>query len=154
MRLNPSRAITLPVATVLALGTLRGCPAALRADGSTCRPLNESTAGALAWVRGVATRHDQGSARQRAMMRLSPVPEHRVSYVTDERLCRRALVEYNRHAATRSAETGVESLPSEQVCMVRVGTVFAVTDATRVYGEFRIFVTMDADVRMLAVVLG
>jgi hypothetical protein len=88
------------------------------------------------------------------MMRLSSVPEAEVAYVTDERTCQSVLGEYNEYSGTRDAETGVASPPSEQVCVVKVGTAYVVNDPTKTYGEFTIFVTVDAAFRMLSHVLG
>jgi hypothetical protein len=87
-------------------------------------------------------------------MHLERVPHDRVRYVTDERICRRVLDEYNRYSGTRDAKTGVESPPSEEVCVVEVGSVYVVTDPNKTYGEFLIHVTMDRQFRMLAHVLG
>jgi hypothetical protein len=110
----------------------------------------------LAWVRSIATdtNTNSASARQRAMMRLSLVPGEDVRYVTDERICQSVLNEYNRYSGTRDATTGVESAPSEQVSVVAVGSVYVVTDPTKMCGEFMILVTVDRVFRKLAHVLG
>src|SRR4051794_12852875 len=119
-----------------------------------CHPMDASGESVFAWVRSVATQTDGASAEQRAMMHLSRVPADRVGYVTDERICRGVLSEYNRYSGTRDATTGAGSAPSEQVCVVEVGSVYVVTDPTKVVGEFITHVTVDRHFRMLAYVLG
>ena len=114
----------------------------------------ESAADVLVWIRAVATHTDQGSAEQRALMRLPHVRESDVTYVADERICQGVLGEYNKYSGTRNATTGAASPPSRQVYVVQVGTVYAVTDPTKTYGGFLIWLTTDHLFRMLAHALG
>jgi hypothetical protein len=109
---------------LVGLGWLVGNPGAARPSDSVCHPMDSAGQGVLAWVRSVATRTDGGSRQQRAMMRLSLVSDEDIRYVTDERICRGVLTEYNRYSGTRDATTGVESAPSEQVCVVEVGSLY------------------------------
>jgi hypothetical protein len=117
----------------------------------TCFPV-DSAADMVAWIRSVATH--TAATQQRTFMHLPLVAESDVAYVTDERICRSVLGEYNKYSGTRDSATGAESPPSRRVCVIRVGMVYAVTDPTRTYGEFLIWVTTDSTFRMLAHALG
>ena len=146
--------MTALFAVVIGLGLIVRPPEAPGSSVPVCQSMDSTGSGVLAWVRSVATQTDGASARQRAIMRLPLVPEHKVTYVTDEYICRSLLSEYNRYSGTRDSRTGVASPRSEQVCVVQVGTVYVVTDPSKTFGEFIIFVTMDRDFQMLAHALG
>src|SRR4051794_18304500 len=125
---------------LMSYGVGVGPPEADRAPVHVCHSMDSAGASVLAWVRSVAT--DKQGAKQRTIMRLPLVAKHAVSYVTDERICRSALKEYNRYSGTRDPTSGAASSASEQVCVIRVGQVYAVADPNERYGEFIIFVTM------------
>ena len=139
---------------LLSLELLGGTLGATHPNGPVCHPLDEEAAGVLRWVRGVASDPNEASGQQRALMHIQRVPYNRVRYVTDERICRSVLAEYNRYSSSRDATTGVETPPSQTVCVVAVGAAYVVTDPSKTYGEFLIHVTVDRQFRMLAHVLG
>ena len=143
--------MTSLVLVLLGLG-LPGSPNAAPPSAEVCHALDSEGELVLRWVKSVAT-HAAGD-KQRALMHLSLVQEEEVRYVTDEHICRRVLGEYNRYSGSRDARTGVRSPPSEQLCVVEVGPVYVVTDPTKMFGEFTIYVTMDHHFRMLAHTLG
>jgi len=140
-------------AALLGIGLTLPSPQPGQMNAPTCFPA-ESAADIVAWIRAVATHQDQASAQQRTFMHLRQVPESGIEYVVDERMCRSVLGEYNKYSGTRNATTGVESPPSQQVCVIQVGAVYAVTDPTKTYGGFLIWVTTDSSFRMLAHALG
>jgi hypothetical protein len=142
------------VLALLSLGINVSPPDGHRLRGEACHPFDSGGLSVLAWVRSVATSSDKGATKQREIMRIPRVVEGRVAYVTDERICQGVLSEYNRYSGTRDVTTGVESPPSDRVCVVRVGEVYVVTDPDRSFGEFTIYVTVDRDLRMLAHALG
>jgi hypothetical protein len=140
-------------ASLVALGLTLSAPQDMRSGAQICFAV-DSAEKIVGWVKAVATRTDAASTQQRAMMQLPLVSEREVTRVTDERICQGVLNEDNKFSGTRSAITGLESPPSERACVVKVRTLYVVTDPTKMFGEFTIYVTTDSTFRMLAHVLG
>ena len=106
------------------------------------------------WIRHVVTGTDDASAQQRTQMALPQVPASQINYVTDKAICNKALDPYNANSLMKDVTTGAAVAPSGLLYVVKVGTVYVVTDPVKTAGEFGLYVTLDSSYRFLARSLG
>jgi hypothetical protein len=81
-------------------------------------------------------------------MKLPQVSASQITYVTDNRVCSKAVTPYN-------AKAGIGSVsPSGKLYVIKVGSVYVANDPVKSAGEFTIFVTLDSKFRVLTSSLG
>ena len=81
-------------------------------------------------------------------MKLPRVSASEIAYVTDNRVCSKAVSPYNTNAGMGSVA------PSGKLYVIKVGTLYLANDPVKSAGEFTIFVTLDSKFRFLASSLG
>jgi hypothetical protein len=136
-------------AVFLALG-ISGCSLAAQAT-TACRPVDAVSTDMLADITRIATRTDVINAQLRQNMAIPQVAASRISYVTDNTVCNKALPVYNANARTFDANTGTDiSSLSGSLYIIKVGTVYVVWDPAAMAGEFRRVVTLDKSYKVLA----
>ena len=123
-------------------------------QASACRPADPVSDRIIRWVTHIVTGTDAGSAQQRSQMALPQVGASQITYVTDNRVCSKALNPYNANSTMQDAATGAPVPPSGQIYVIQVGSVYVVTDPVKQAGEFRIYVTLDRKYSVLASSLG
>jgi hypothetical protein len=102
----------------------RAVPAGAQSTTTACRPADSRSVHYLNAMRTLATNTDAEYVATRGRLRVPNVPATQVAYVTDEKVCNKAVQAFAAAAGTRS--DGV--VPSGQVYVVRVGTVYVVRD--------------------------
>jgi len=120
--------------------------AALPARGqSVCLTADRLGAPLLDQMRYVASSTDAKMVTYRQYMKLPQTPTAQVQLVTDNRVCSKARDVYT--AAIRGTD-GVQ--PSGRVHVIKVGTVYVVSDPVQVMGEFPIRMTLSSNYKILA----
>jgi hypothetical protein len=120
--------------------------AALPARGqSVCLTADSLGAPLLDQMRYVASSTDAKMVTYRQYMKLPQTPTAQVQLVTDNRVCSKARDVYT--AAIRGTD-GVQ--PSGRVHVIKVGTVYVVSDPVQVMGEFPIRMTLSSNYKILA----
>jgi hypothetical protein len=142
------------LATAVAIFAIGFGPSPAVGQASACRPADAVSDRIIRWVTHVVTGTDDASTQQRNQMALPQVSASQISYVTDKTVCSKVLSPYNANSTMQEAATGAPVLPSGQVYVVKVGTVYVVNDPVKTAGEFTIYVTLDAKYKVLATSLG
>jgi hypothetical protein len=139
----------LLLAWAIAASMLWLTPAALQGQGtSACRPTDSTSVRLVQWVSSIVTGTDAAALRQRSQMKLPRVSASEIAYVTDNRVCSKAVSPYNTNAGMGSVA------PSGKLYVIKVGTLYLANDPVKSAGEFTIFVTLDSKFRFLASSLG
>jgi hypothetical protein len=108
---------------------------------SPCRPLDDGGQATLNWVRATATGTDSSAIISRTNLKIPQVAASKVSYVTDARLCQKAVNAY-------SAAAGVPAT-GRSVYVVKAGTVYVIKDPTVFMGEWWYSMTADSKFNIL-----
>jgi len=140
------RLVLALIATSFVLWTV---PGDVHGQGtSACRPADSTTVRLVQWLSSIVTGTDAAAVQQRNQMKLPVVPASQITYVTDNKVCSKAISPYN-------ANSGMGSVaPSGKLYVIQVGTVYVTNDPVKTAGEFTIFVTLDSRFRLLASSLG
>jgi hypothetical protein len=96
---------------------------------------------------------DAVRVQQRAMMHLPAGEGIEINSVTDEAVCRAALVAYEEHTRSHDSRTGEPTPAPHRLYLLRVDTVYVVWAPERGAGEFTSLLTLDRQYRVLASVL-
>jgi hypothetical protein len=134
--------------TLLVFGLL---PGVMHAQASACRAADSTSALFVRELTRIATGTDVSSQRMREVGRIPQVSANQVSFVTNKTVCSKALPVFNANSQVKSASTGQTiSTPSTQVYVVQVGSVYAVMDRGKQFGEYTTMVVMDKTYHLLA----
>ena len=85
----------------------------------------------------------------RIAMQLPQVTADQISYVTDHRVCSKLVTPYNANVGFQAPATGPGETPSGQLHVVKVGTVYVVSDPSLRAGDFRLLATLDKHYKLL-----
>jgi hypothetical protein len=101
----------------------------------------------VTWLLKVATGTDSAAAASRARLQVPQVSAGSVKAVADNRICENAAGGYN-------LAIGLPSSTVRSVYVVKVGTVFVVSDPTVKVREWAVGATLDKRCRFLAKCVG
>jgi hypothetical protein len=124
-------------------------PALVAGQTSSCRPADDESSMVVAWVTAIVTGTDSASVQQRTAMQLPQVTANQISYVTDNRVCSKIVTPYNANVGFQAPTTGPGETPSGQLHVVKVGTVYVVSDPALRAGDFRLLATLDRQYKLL-----
>lgn len=141
------------IIVVCACLAVAACSAPLHAQQgnaktSYCRPFDGRAKGLLSYAKRLASEESADMAENRELYSIPKTPASEVSYVTDEKLCRRAARKYH-HAV------GDHGKLDRQVYVVRIGNDrkqlrYIVLDPSEPGGEFQVYVVFDWRFKALA----
>ena len=117
---------------------------------STCLPGDDYTARAAQDLGRMVAGLDAHRTQQRVMMHLPGGQDVEIKTVTDEAICRAALVAYEEATRSHDSRTGEPRLAPRQLYLLQVDTVYVGWAPERGVGEFVPFVTLDRRYRVLA----
>jgi hypothetical protein len=116
---------------------------------SACRPADSTSAEVVGWVTGIVTGTDSVAVQQRQAMQLPSVSTSQISYVTDSRICSKMVAPYNANVGFQPPASGPGEAPSNQLHVVKVGTMYVVTDPALRAGAYHMFATIDKQYHVL-----
>lgn len=132
---------TALASALLALGIFLPQAAAAQTV-SPCRAFDGGGQATLDWVRTTATGTDSSAIISRRTTQIPQVSANKVSYITDTRLCQQAVNAY-------SAAAGV-STTGRSIYLVKVGTIYVITDPTVHFGEWWYSMSADSKWKILS----
>lgn len=133
-RLDASFRVAVALASVLA-------PSAGAQTVSPCRPFDDAAQATLDWARLTVSGSDSSQVESRAHLRIPKVAANKVTYVTDPKLCQKAVTAY--------AAAANVSVTARSVYLFKVGSIYVIKDPTVYAGEWVYSMTADSKFRNL-----
>lgn len=129
--------------SLLVLVALAMISVPVAAQTSACRPADSASARMVRFVQNIATGTDSAALKSRAQMHIPPLSASQVTYVTDTRVCSKAVAPYDGVTGMHLASTGQAIAPSGQLYVVQAGSVLVVWDPVKKAGEFSLLATLN-----------
>lgn len=111
---------------------------------ATCRAADSMAVVMVNAYKEIATSTDSIVVASRQRQQLPAVAASQVSYVTDNAICSKVEAPYS------AALSGNGIVPSLQVHVIKVGTVYVVWDPVQVHGDYQAYMTISNKYKVLA----